>query len=219
MRDYRIFGSLMAADYGHLADDVSELVEAGIDGFHCDIMDGNFVPNITFGADLIRRLRPLCELPFDAHLMVMQPEVLIPGMMEAGVNRISVHPEIGGHLQRALTHLRSLGASPGAAVDPATPLEALEWVLDDLDYVLLMTVNPGYSGQSFIPAMTRKLEMLASMIEKSGRPIRLLVDGGVEPSNIRELYDLGARDFVTGGGLFYHRPLAARLAEFREAMA
>lgn len=217
MRDYRIFGSLMAADYGHLADDVDELVKAGIDGFHCDIMDGNFVPNITFGADLIKRLRPRCDLPFDAHLMVMQPEVLIPGMIEAGVNRISVHPEVGGHLQRTLTHLRSLGASPGVAVDPAIPLSAVEWVLDDIDYVLLMTVNPGYSGQSFIPAMKQKISQLAEMIE--GRPIRILVDGGVEPESIRELYDLGVRDFVSGGGLFYHRPLAARLAEFREAMA
>jgi ribulose-phosphate 3-epimerase len=219
MRDYRIFGSLMAADYAHLADDVKELVEAGIDAFHCDIMDGNYVPNITFGADLIGSLRPLCDLPFDAHLMVMQPEVLIPGMIEAGVNRISVHPEIGGHLQRTLTHLRSLGASPGAAIDPATPLSAIAWVLDDLDYVLLMTVNPGYSGQSFIPAMKQKIVALAKLVEQSGRPIRILLDGGAEPENIRELYDLGVRDFVTGGGLFYHRPLADRLQQFREAMA
>ena len=217
MRDYRIFGSLMAADYGHLADDVNELAQAGIDGFHCDIMDGNYVPNLTFGADLITALRPLCDLPFDAHLMVIQPEVLIAGMVEAGVNRISVHPEIGGHLQRALTYLRSLGIQPGAALDPATPLSALEWVLEDLDYVLLMTVNPGYSGQVFIPAMKQKIAALAKMIEESGRPIRPLVDGGVEPENIRELYDLGVRDFVTGSGLFYHRPLGPRLQEFRKA--
>jgi ribulose-phosphate 3-epimerase len=218
MVDYRIFGSIMAADLAHLGDDVGELDAAGIDGFHCDVMDGNFVPNITFGADLIKSVRGLTARPFDVHLMVTQPEVLVPGMVAAGANRISIHPEIPGHLQRRLCQIRELGAEPGVALNPATPLESIEWVLDDLDYVLLMTVNPGYSGQVFIPAMRRKIEALAEMIRSHGKRIRILIDGGVDPTNIRELYTLGANDLVSGGGLFYHRPLARRLQEFREAM-
>jgi len=219
MRDYRIFASIMAANFAHLAADIAELVEAGVDAFHCDVMDGNFVPNITLGADVIKAIRGLTDKPLDAHLMVTRPEVLVPGMIEAGVNRIAVHPEIGGHLQRTLTYIRELGASPGVAINPATPLDHLKWVLDDMDYVLLMTVNPGYSGQSFIPAMRPKIAALAEVLRGCGRPVRLLLDGGVEPENIRELFDLGANDFVSGGGLFYHRPLGARLREFREAMA
>ncbi len=219
MRDYRLFASIMAANLAHLAADVAELDGAGVDGFHCDVMDGVFVPNITLGADVIRSIRPLTDKPFDVHLMVMRPEIIIPGMVAAGVNRISVHPEIGGHLQRTLTFIREQGAQPGVAINPATPLEALKWVLDDVDYVLLMTVNPGYSGQTFIPAMRAKIAALGELLTEFGGRVRMLIDGGVDPSNIRELHGLGADDFVSGGGLFYHRPLGPRLREFREAMA
>jgi ribulose-phosphate 3-epimerase len=219
MPEHRVFASIMAADLAHLADDIGELVAAGIDAFHCDIMDGNFVPNITFGADLIRAIRPLTDKPLDVHLMILQPEVIIPGMIEAGVNRVSVHPEVPGHLQRRLAWIRELGAQPGAAINPATPPEAIEWVLDDLDYVLFMTVNPGYSGQQFIPAMERKLVALREMLDRHGKGVRILLDGGAEPENVKHLAALGVDDFVSGGGLFYHRPLAPRLQEFRKALA
>jgi len=218
MPDYRIFASIMAADYAHLANDVAEAAAAGVDGFHFDVMDGNFVPNITFGPDLVRALRPLTKLPFDAHLMVLDTDLLIPLMVEAGVNRISIHPEIGGHLQRSLSHIRELGAQPGVAINPSTPPEVIAYVLDDIDFVLMMSVNPGFSGQQFVPASLRKLGALAELVGGSGRNIRIMVDGAVVPENLAELARLGARDFVTGVPLFGHRPLDSRLKQYRQAL-
>jgi ribulose-phosphate 3-epimerase len=208
----------MAANYTRLADDVAEAEAAGVDGFHFDVMDGNFVPNITFGPDLVRALRPLTKLPFDAHLMVVNTDLLIPLMVEAGVNRLSIHPEIRGHLQRSLAHIRELGAQPGVALDPSTPPDTIAYVLDDIDYVLLMSVNPGFSGQEFIPASLRKLEALSAMIAGSGRDIRIMVDGAVVPENVGELAELGAQDFVTGVPLFGHRPLEARVKQYRQVL-
>jgi ribulose-phosphate 3-epimerase len=216
---HRLFASIMAADYAHLAEDVAGAVEAGVDGFHFDIMDGNFVPNITFGADLVRALRPLTDLPFDAHLMVTNPDLFIPQMAEAGVNRISIHPEVWGHLQRSLTYIRELGAQPGVALNPSTAPQNMEYVLDDIDYVLVMSVNPGFSGQKFIPSARRKLEELSKLIAASGRDVRIMLDGSVVPENIADLARLGASDFVTGVPLFGHRPLIERVREYREALA
>jgi ribulose-phosphate 3-epimerase len=218
MHKHRIFASLMAADYRRLAEEVAAAEQAGVDGFHCDIMDGNFVPNITFGPDFVRALRPLTELPFDCHLMVVNTDLLIPLMVEAGANRVSVHPEVGGHLQRSLTHIRALGAQPGVALNPSTSPEVIEYVLDDIDYVLVMSVNPGFSGQEFIPASCRKIEALAKLIAARGREVRITVDGAVVPENVGELARLGASDFVTGVPLFGHRPLEARVKQYREAL-
>jgi len=219
MQPCRIFPSMIASDLAHLADEIAAVVGAGVDGLHFDVMDGNFVPNITLGQDLVRAARPLTDLPFDAHLMVTQPDVIAPPIIEAGANRISVHPEIGGHLQRSLSHLRALGATPGVAINPATPPEGIAWVLDDIDYVLVMSVNPGFSGQEFIPASMRKIEALSKLVARTGREIRIMVDGGVSPENIRTLAEAGASDFVVGAGLFNHRPLAQRVDEFRRALA
>ena len=188
-----------------------------MDGLHFDVMDGNFVPDITLGALMIHAARPLTTLPFDVHLMVTQPDVLIPGIIDAGANRVSVHPEIGGHLQRTLTHIRERGAAPGVAINPATPPDAIEWVLDDTEYVLVMSVNPGFSGQEFIPASMRKIEALSAIIPRSGREIRIMVDGGVSPENIGTLMGAGASDFVTGAGLFAHRPISDRVKQYRQA--
>jgi ribulose-phosphate 3-epimerase len=219
MPSIRLFPSMIAGDLAHLADEVAGVAAASVDGLHFDVMDGNFVPDITVGRLVIQAARPLSTLPFDAHLMVTQPEVLIPGIVEAGANRVSVHPEIGGHLQRTLTHIRGLGAQPGVAINPATPPDAVEWVLDDVDYVLVMSVNPGFSGQEFIPASIRKIEALSRMVAGSGREVRIMVDGGVSPENIRALVDAGASDFVTGAGLFAHRPLSDRVKQYRQAVA
>ena len=219
MPQHRLFASVMAASYSNLEADIRAVLEAGVDGLHFDVMDGNFVPNITFGADLVRALRPLTDLPFDVHLMVTQPDVIAPQVIEAGANRVAIHPESQGHLQRSLAHIRELGAQPGVALSPAMPLEMIQWVLDDVAFVVLMSVNPGYSGQSFIPSSKPKLAALAEMIQKSGREVTITADGGVEPDNIAELARLGARDFVSGGTIFYHRPAAASVRELREALA
>jgi len=219
MSSVRLFPSMIAGDLAHLADEIAAVVAAGMDGLHFDVMDGNFVPDITVGSLIIRSARPLSKLPFDAHLMVTQPDVLIPGIIQAGANRVSVHPEIGGHLQRTLTHIRGLGAQPGVAINPATSPDTIEWVLDDMEYVLVMSVNPGFSGQEFIPASVRKIEALSKLIAKSGRDVRIMVDGGVSPENIKMLVDAGARDFVTGAGLFAHRPLSERVKQYRQALA
>ncbi len=221
---HRLFASMMAADYCCLADDFRAVVEAGVDGLHFDVMDGNFVPNITLGHDFIAAMRPLTDLPFDVHLMVMKPDLIAEQVIEAGANRVSVHPEVGGHLQRSLACIRELGAQPGVAINPATPLEMIEWVFDDIDYVLVMSVNPGYSGQEFIPSSKRKLKVLTEMIRASGREIRITLDGGVEPHNIAELAALGVDDFIVGGSVFYDRPAknrqkiaADRVRQLREA--
>jgi len=220
----RLFASMMAADYCCLEADLRAVVEAGVDGLHFDVMDGNFVPNITFGHDLIAAMRPLTDLPFDVHLMVMQPDLLIEQVIEAGANRVAIHPEVSGQLQRSLSHIRELGAQPGVAISPAVPLEMVEWVLDDADYVLVLSVNPGFSGQQFIPSSKRKLKALSEVIRASGRKIRITVDGGVEAHNIAELAALGGDDFVAGGSIFYNRPkkdrqkaAADRVRRLREA--
>jgi ribulose-phosphate 3-epimerase len=218
MSKYRLFASVMAADYRNLEKDVRTVIEAGVDGLHFDVMDGNFVPNITFGKDLVAALRPVTDLPFDVHLMVTNPDVIAPQVIEAGANRVAIHPEAEGHLQRSLTHIRALGAQPGVAVDPAIPLEMIEWVLDDVDYVLLLSVNPGYSGQEFIPSSRGKIAALVELIASSGRNTTITVDGGVEPDNIGGLAQLGVNDFVSGGSIFYHRPAVDRVREFREAL-
>ncbi len=218
MARHRLFASMMASDYAHLADEVAALVAGGIDGLHFDVMDGYFVPNITFGADLIRTLRPLTDLPFDVHLMVAEPDVIAPQVIEAGANRVSIHPEARCHLQRSLARIRELGAQPGVAVGPAIPPEMAAWVLDDLDYLLVLSVNPGYSGQEFVGSSRRKLEAFTKLVASAGHEIRIMVDGAVEPANIAELARLGADDFVSGAALFDHRPLEARIRQFREAL-
>ncbi len=226
MSKRRLFASVMAADYTCFAEDVRAAIEAGVDGLHFDVMDGVFVPNITFGRDLVAAIRPLTDLPFNAHLMVAKPDLLAEQVIDAGANEVAIHPEAGGHLQRSLARIRALGARPGVALNPGTPLEMIEWVLDDVDYVVVMSVNPGFSGQTFIPSAKQKLQMAAEMIRQRRRDVRILLDGGIAPDNIAELAQLGATDFVAGGAIFYNRPdtdrtkvAAERVRHLREAMS
>jgi ribulose-phosphate 3-epimerase len=221
----RLFASVMAADYTCFAEDIRAVVEAGVDGLHFDVMDGVFVPNITFGRDLVAAIRPLTDLPFNAHLMVAKPDLIAEQVIEAGANEVAIHPEAGGDLPRSLARIRELGAQPAVALDPRVPLEMIEWVLNDVDYAVVMSVNPGFSGQRFIPAVKRKLQVIAEAVRERGRDIRLLLDGGVAADNIAELAELGATDFVAGGSIFYNRPdedrpkaAADRVRQLREAM-
>ncbi len=198
MNELKISASLMCADLSRLGEETAELEQAGVDWLHFDIMDGNFVPNLTFGPDIVRNLRPLSKLPFDVHLMVHEPIRYLDRFIEAGADILVVHAEACAHLQRTLASVRELGARPGVALNPATPLSALDYVLDDVDMVLLMTVNPGYSGQELVPATIPKIADLADRLHREDRDIILEVDGNVSPEKGRKMAAAGATAFVAG---------------------
>ena len=193
-----ISASLMCADLTRLGEDIAELERAGVDWLHFDIMDGHFVPNLTFGPDLIRSLRPITKLPFDVHLMIHEPIRYLDRFREAGADIIVVHAEACGHLQRTLAAIRDLGAQSGVALNPATPLAALDYVLDDVDLILLMTVNPGYAGQKLVEATLPKIGQLAERLADQGRKVILQVDGNVSFGNARRMAEQGANCFVAG---------------------
>lgn len=200
--------SLLSADTGRLAAELAALEAAGITWVHWDVMDGRFVPNITFGQHVIRRLRPSSSLFFDVHLMIMEPEQHLEAFRQAGADMLVVHAEATGHLQRTLAEIRRLGMQAGVALNPATPLCVLDYVLDDLDMVLLMSVNPGFGGQSFLPATYLKLARLREMLD--GRDIHIQIDGGVTPENTGELVRGGADVLVSGSSFFGSPPYESR---------
>ncbi len=198
MSDLTVSASLMCADLSRLSEEVTELERAGVDWLHFDIMDGNFVPNLTFGPDIVRSLRPLSQLPFDVHLMVHEPIRYLDRFIEAGADILVIHAEACAHLQRTLSAISELGARPGVALNPATPLSALDYVLDDVELVLLMTVNPGYAGQELVPATIPKIADLAERLKDEDRDIILQVDGNVSSENGRKMAAAGATAFVAG---------------------
>lgn len=200
-----ISASLMCADLTRLGEETAELERAGSDWLHFDIMDGQFVPNLTFGPDLVRSLRPMSTLPFDVHLMIEEPIRYLERFREAGADILVVHAETCRHLQRTLGTIRELGAKAGVALNPATALSALDYVLDDVDLVLLMTVNPGYAGQKLVPATLPKIERLTSRLAQEGRQIIVQVDGNVSFDNARAMAAKGANCFVAGSSsVFAH---------------
>ncbi len=204
----KISASLMCADLARLAEEVRELEAAGVDWLHFDIMDAHFVPNLTFGPDVVRALRPLTALPFDVHLMIEEPIDYLERFAEAGADIIVVHVEACRHVQRTLARIRDLGATPGAALNPATPLSALDHILDDVDIVLVMTVNPGFAGQKIVPATIPKVRALAERLRAEGREIAIEVDGNVTPENGRALAEAGATVFVGGTGSVFREGLS-----------
>ncbi len=196
----KIAPSILAADFANLGNDTANLQKWGADMIHCDVMDGTFVPDISFGHQMVTALRKRTSLPMDVHLMVAHPETHIENFARAGADYITVHAEQATHLQRTLAHIRSLGVKAGVALNPATPLHTLDYIMDDLDMVLILTVNPGYGGQSFIPAMQDKIAVCRSMI--GDKNILLQVDGGVNELIAKEITGAGANVLVAGSAVF-----------------
>jgi ribulose-phosphate 3-epimerase len=194
--------SILSADFGKLSEEITRVEEAGADLIHIDVMDGHFVPNLTYGPVIISRVKELTKLPLDVHLMITNAEATVDNYIDAGADYISVHQEAVFHLQRLLTHLKSRGCKAGVALNPATKFDQLEWVMDDLDYVLIMTVNPGFGAQKFIPASLDKIRDAKRRITDAGKDIAIQVDGGISPDNIKIVSEAGAEIFVAGNAVF-----------------
>lgn len=203
-RKIKISPSILSADFANLESEIAQLDPGLVDYLHMDVMDGHFVPNITIGPPVIAAIQKVTNIPLDVHLMIEKPERYFENFRKAGAHIISVHAEACPHLQRSLQNIRELGAKAGVSLNPSTPLSVIENVLPDLDLILLMTVNPGFGGQKFIPQMMQKIKACREMIESY--PIDLEVDGGIKLHNIREIYDAGANVFVAGSEIFGNPP-------------
>ncbi|MEE1312685.1 MAG: ribulose-phosphate 3-epimerase [Lachnospiraceae bacterium] len=200
--EYILSPSILSADFNKLGEDVKRVEEAGAQWLHIDVMDGCFVPNISFGFPVIKALRKTTNMFFDVHLMIVNPGNYIDEFVDAGANMITVHAEACTHLDRVIQQIKNRGVKAGVALNPATPLTELEYVLDSVDMVLLMTVNPGYGGQSYIPYCDRKIQELKAMIEAKGLDVDIQVDGGIKEDNIAHVKDCGANVFVAGSAVF-----------------
>lgn len=207
--------SLLAADFACLRDEAASIAAAGGDWLHFDIMDGHFVPAISFGPQILSALRPHSALPFDVHLMITPADPFIATFAEAGADHISIHPEAGPHPHRTLQLIRSLGKKPGVVLNPATPIESVAWLLDLADIVLVMSVNPGFGGQAFLPSQLPKIAALRRMIDGQARPIALAVDGGINARTAAEVIAAGADTLIAGTAVFGAPDRAAAIAALR----
>jgi ribulose-phosphate 3-epimerase len=213
----RIAPSILSADFGRLAEEVRAVEAAGADWIHVDVMDGRFVPNITIGPLVVEAVRKVTRLPIDAHLMIVEPERYVDAFAKAGANLISVHAEVSPHLHRTIQAIRAAGARPAVALNPSTPLDGLEYVLGDVDMVLLMTVNPGFGGQGYIPAVTEKVRRLRRMADERGQELEIQVDGGIKPSTVGAVAQAGANVFVAGTAVFGAKDYRAAVQDIRDA--
>lgn len=220
--NYRIAPSILSADFTRLGEEVRRVIDAGADLIHFDVMDNHYVPNLTFGPMICQALRPVSTVPIDVHLMVEPVDDMIRAFIEAGADIISFHPEASRHIDRSLQLIKNAGKQAGLVLNPATPVHVLEHVWDKLDMVLLMSVNPGFGGQSFIPHTLDKLRRVRSLLDnyqaQTGRRITLEVDGGVKASNIAEIAQAGADTFVAGSAIFGQSDYGAVIREMRQAL-